>query len=170
MSAKILNGLPAELIEQISAVLRHRGALHLLPGVVAALGSSITPERIEDEPGRAVDVSAVLALTGLFRSSDRLDLLTGVLLAALPWLPSSAGLILNPPPPVDADGITTRQVEALDLVSRGYSNAAVARKLFITEDTAKTHLHRLFVALRARSRAHAVRIGFELGLLVPDET
>jgi hypothetical protein len=62
MSAKILNGLPAELIEQISAVLRHRGALHLLPGVVAALGSSIMPERIEDEPGHAVRIGFELGL------------------------------------------------------------------------------------------------------------
>ena len=63
---------------------------------------------------------------------------------------------------------TEREVEVLNLVSRGCSNATAGRRLYISEDTVKVHLRSLFVRLGAHDRAHAVRLGFELGLLTPD--
>ena len=49
-------------------------------------------------------------------------------------------------------------------MSRGHSNILIGRGLFLSEDTVKTHAHRLFVKLGARDRAHAVALGLRAGL------
>lgn len=74
------------------------------------------------------------------------------------------------PPAVPGQRLADREREALEWVSRGYSNGLVARKMGLSEDTVKTHLRRVFIKLRARDRAHAVRIGFENGILQPEAT
>jgi DNA-binding CsgD family transcriptional regulator len=61
-------------------------------------------------------------------------------------------------------------VRVLDLASRGYTNEEIGRKLYLSEHTVKTHLKRLNCRLQARGRAHAVRLGFERGLLTSDES
>lgn len=63
--------------------------------------------------------------------------------------------------------LTDRQVEMLDLISRGYTNLAIGRRLCMSEDGVKTALERMYLKLRVRSRVHAVRRGFELGILTP---
>lgn len=62
--------------------------------------------------------------------------------------------------------LTPQQLKVLSYISHGYSNAAIGAELFISEDTVKTHVRRVMVTLGATDRAHAVRIGFEEGLLV----
>lgn len=54
----------------------------------------------------------------------------------------------------------------LRLISDGRTNEQIGRKLGISEEAAKWRVRLLCQALRARDRAHAVRRGFELGLLV----
>lgn len=61
--------------------------------------------------------------------------------------------------------LTEREEQILTLVSRGDTNEEIGKKLYIAEDTVKTHLRRMFRRVRARNRAHVVRIGFEGGLL-----
>jgi len=61
--------------------------------------------------------------------------------------------------------LTEREVQVLDGMSRGCSNAAIGRELFLSEDTIKTHARRLFRKLEAADRAQAVATGFRLGLV-----
>lgn len=62
-------------------------------------------------------------------------------------------------------GITRRELEILELVAQGMSNREIAGKLFVSENTVKTHCARAFDKLGARRRTQAVQLGKELGLL-----
>ena len=62
-------------------------------------------------------------------------------------------------------GITAREMEILTLVARGLSNREIATKLFVSENTVKTHCARAFDKLGAARRTQAVQRGKELGLL-----
>ena len=66
--------------------------------------------------------------------------------------------------PRTARRITARERDVLELVAEGYSTAEIARALWITEDTVRTHIKRMLVRLDARTRAHAVAIAFREGL------
>jgi len=61
--------------------------------------------------------------------------------------------------------ITKRELEILELIAGGLSNREIADKLFVSENTVKTHSSRLFDKLRAKRRTQAVQIGKELGLI-----
>lgn len=56
-------------------------------------------------------------------------------------------------------GITPRELEILDLIASGLSNREIAERLFVSENTVKTHASRLFEKLGARRRTQAVQIG-----------
>ena len=62
-------------------------------------------------------------------------------------------------------GITPRELEILELIAGGLSNREIAEKLFVSENTVKTHSSRLFDKLSARRRTQAVQLGKELGLI-----
>jgi len=62
-------------------------------------------------------------------------------------------------------GITRREMEILELVAQGMSNREIAGRLFVSENTVKTHCSRAFDKLGARRRTQAVQLGKELGLL-----
>jgi len=61
--------------------------------------------------------------------------------------------------------ITRRELEILELIARGLSNREIAEKLFVSENTVKTHSSRVFDKLGARRRTQAVQRGKEFGLL-----
>lgn len=65
------------------------------------------------------------------------------------------------------DQLSTPELAVLDRVSRGMSNAQAGRSLYISEDTVKSHLRKVFRKLGVADRAAAVRVGFERGLLRP---
>jgi DNA-binding CsgD family transcriptional regulator len=62
-------------------------------------------------------------------------------------------------------GITRRELEILELIARGHSNREIAEKLFVSENTVKTHSSRLFDKLSARRRTQAVQLGKQFGLI-----
>ena len=62
-------------------------------------------------------------------------------------------------------GITKRELEILELIAQGMSNREIAEKLFVSENTVKTHSSRLFDKLAAKRRTQAVQIAKEMGLL-----
>jgi DNA-binding CsgD family transcriptional regulator len=62
-------------------------------------------------------------------------------------------------------GITPRELEILGLMAGGLSNREIGEKLFVSENTVKTHSSRLFDKLSAKRRTQAVQIGKEMGLL-----
>ena len=62
-------------------------------------------------------------------------------------------------------GITPRELEILEAVADGLSNREIAERLFVSENTVKTHAARLFDKLSARRRTQAVQRAKEAGLI-----
>jgi NarL family two-component system response regulator LiaR len=62
-------------------------------------------------------------------------------------------------------GITPRELEILELIAQGLSNREIAERLFVSQNTVKTHSSRLFEKLSAKRRTQAVQIGKKLGLI-----
>lgn len=60
---------------------------------------------------------------------------------------------------------TMREIEVLQLISDGLVNREIGERLFLSEETVKSHVRHLLAKLQARSRAHAVAIGFRRGLI-----
>ncbi len=60
---------------------------------------------------------------------------------------------------------TMREVEVLQLISDGLVNREIGQRLFLSEETVKSHVRHLLAKLQARSRAHAVAVGFRRGII-----
>ena len=60
--------------------------------------------------------------------------------------------------PADLDALTTRQREILELVAKGYSNARVAKELFLSESTVKQHLRATYKILGVNDRKEAAKL------------
>lgn len=118
----------------------------------------------EDVEGVARAVNAG-ARGYLVKDASREELATTVthLLTAGRYRAGSARRGASPPgtPPA----LTEREMQVLDGMSRGRSNAEIGRELYLSEDTVKTHARRLFRKLGAADRAHAVALGFRWGLV-----
>ncbi len=63
-----------------------------------------------------------------------------------------------------AAGLTEREAEVLRLLARGYSNAEIARELFVGEATVKTHVSNVLQKTGVRDRIQAVVWAFERGV------
>lgn len=61
--------------------------------------------------------------------------------------------------------IQKRQIEVLNLVKKGKTNKEIARNLFISKDTVRTHMVNIMVELKAGNRAHAVYIAIKRGII-----
>ena len=62
-------------------------------------------------------------------------------------------------------GITPRELEILGLIAQGLSNREIAERVFVSENTVKTHSSRVFDKLGARRRTQAVEIGKRLKII-----
>ena len=80
---------------------------------------------------------------------------------------SAAARASAPPPPGEQDDLTPRESEVLRLIAAGKSNREIARALFVSEATVKTHVNRIFAKTGSRDRAHAVRYAYTHGYADP---
>lgn len=122
--------------------------------VVIVLGAGDDVETIE--------MSIASGAQGFVRWGAGLETVLTLLTETTTRLPSpGAG------PAVDRDHLqlSRRELEVLWGMSQGLSNAAIGRRLSLSEETIKSHAKVLFRRLRARDRAHAVAIGYRLGLV-----
>ncbi|WP_328914115.1 MULTISPECIES: response regulator transcription factor [unclassified Streptomyces] len=75
-------------------------------------------------------------------------------------LPAPAPAAAEPP-----DGLTRREAEILTLIARGMTNAEIAAELFLSGNTVKTHINRIFAKTGSRDRAAATRYAGRHGLV-----
>ena len=84
--------------------------------------------------------------------------------------------LVGPMPAADADApasgadamkepLTRKEIRVLQLLAEGYSNSAMAEKLFVSDSTVRTHLRNINMKLDAKSRTQAVAIARRLGVI-----
>jgi DNA-binding NarL/FixJ family response regulator len=67
-------------------------------------------------------------------------------------------------PPKALDELTERELDVFRLIARGLSNAEIARELYISDTTVKTHITHILQKLDLRDRVQAVVLAHEIGL------
>ena len=66
-------------------------------------------------------------------------------------------------------GLSKREIEVLALLSQGYSNQEIADQLFISLNTTKTHISKIYQKLNAKRRTQAIQKARELALITSQE-
>ena len=80
-------------------------------------------------------------------------------------VPAAAGRSSPTQARIEALGITPRELEVLQLIAEGLSNKEMAERLFVSENTVKTHASRVFDKLGASRRTQAVQFAKSQGLI-----
>ena len=119
-----------------------------------------------------------LSKMSLFIPDMSTDLILGLVGAAFVGLGVYLGLkfrkveIVEVGPIVEIDheriqslGLTEREMEVLQLISEGFSNVEIGERLFVSENTIKTHVSNLFVKLDVKRRTQAVTRAKELRII-----
>lgn len=66
---------------------------------------------------------------------------------------------------VERLGLTPRELEILGLIAEGLSTREIAERVYLSENTVKTHASRVFAKLGARRRTQAVQLAKDAGIL-----
>ena len=108
-------------------------------------------------------VALVFALVGLWlgRKLTRERIVTHEVRVEVP----RTGPFVRDQAQVEALGITPRELDILEALASGLSNKEIGERLFVSENTVKTHAARLFIKLDAKRRTQAVQRAKEAGLI-----
>jgi DNA-binding NarL/FixJ family response regulator len=74
----------------------------------------------------------------------------------------------RPPRPKEMDDLSEREQDVFRLMTHGLSNAEIAKELFISETTVKTHVTHILQKLKLRDRVQAVVLAYQTGLFEPN--
>jgi len=123
----------------------------LRAGASGFLLKDATAERLFDA------VRVIAAGEALLAPAVTRRLISEFALRPEPSAPATAGLA----------ALTPRETQVLRLVAEGLSNAEIATRLVVTDETVKTHVSRVLSKLGLRDRTQAVVTAYESGLVVP---
>jgi DNA-binding NarL/FixJ family response regulator len=87
-----------------------------------------------------------------------------VVTAVLRRINSLAGVPVRPPRTTEP--LTPREMEIVALLARGLGNKEICQRLHITVQTVKNHVHSILAKLQVDRRREAVRLSYEMGLLI----
>ena len=126
----------------------------LSPSLSPSLSSSLSRRTEAAEPEAAAHAQRLLSALGEpAEPADPPELQA----ADAPQGPAPATALAEP--------LTRKELRVLELLASGYSNAAMAEKLFVSDSTVRTHLRSINLKLGARSRTQAVALARELRVL-----
>jgi len=128
----------------------------------------LTKDATRAEIGRAVDAAA--AGQAVLDPAVQQRLLSAATRSPGPAEPPAPGRAAAQAPgqaPPGADDLTPREVDVLRLIAAGQSNREIARTLFASEATVKTHVNRIFAKTGSRDRAQAIRYAYTHGYADP---
>jgi len=136
---------------------------------------ALTVSDEDDDLFEAIKSGASGYLLKDLRPEELFELIRGVLRGETPISPAVAGKLLSEfrrrprRDPTDTAGwdLTPRELEVLQLVTEGLSNAEIAGRLFIVEGTVKNHLHNILEKLHLENRLQAATYAIREGLVQP---
>jgi len=169
-------------LQAVELALEHEPDIVLMDLQMPELGGAEATARIlEQRPGIRVIVlttyesdSAILtaieagASGYLLKAAPAGEILAGIRSVAagdVALAPSIAAMLVNRVKAPAGPTLSARETEVLALVAQGRSNPAIAKALFLSEATVKTHLLHVFEKLDVSDRTRAVTKAMELGLL-----
>ncbi|MGZ4433386.1 MAG: response regulator [Trebonia sp.] len=123
----------------------------------------LTKEATRAEIGRAVHAAA--AGQAILDPGVQQRLLSAA--ARAPGVPAAPGTPGAGASAGSDDELTPREAEVLRLIAAGQSNREIARTLFVSEATVKTHVNRIFAKTGSRDRAQATRYAYTHGYADP---
>lgn len=111
------------------------------------------------------------------RPEELFELIRGVLNGETPVSPAVASKLLSEfrrrprhdPADTPANDLTARELEVLQLVTEGLSNAEIAARLVVVEGTVKNHMHNILEKLHLKSRVQAATYAMREGMVSPPE-
>jgi DNA-binding NarL/FixJ family response regulator len=124
----------------------------------------LTKDATRAEIGRAVEAAA--AGQAVLDPAVQQRLLSAATRSPGPAEPPAPGRTAGQAPP-GADDLTPREADVLRLIAAGQSNREIARTLFVSEATVKTHVNRIFAKTGSRDRAQAIRYAYTHGYADP---
>ncbi|MEK2493099.1 response regulator transcription factor [Kitasatospora purpeofusca] len=135
----------------------------LFPALRAGARGYLTKDAGGEEIARAIaDVRSGAAGLSPQVQLRLLERLSGAADPAPSREPSSAPSVVPAAEP--PDGLTAREAEVLGLIAEGLSNTEIARRLYVSPATVKTHINNLFAKTGVRDRAQAVAYAFRHGI------
>jgi DNA-binding NarL/FixJ family response regulator len=136
---------------------------------------ALTVSEEDDDLFEAIRGGADGYLLKDLQPEELFESIRGIQRGETPISPAVASKLLNEfrrrPRPDVADtpamDLTVRELEVLDLVAGGFSNAEIAARLFIVEGTVKNHLHNILEKLHLQNRVQAAAFAIREGLVEP---